>query len=302
MKLMVTPKSLDNLKALEEVGVNEFIVYYDPLSVKNASAFDIKEIKEACEYCDYKDVKLYVGITKMLHNRDLAVLDIFMTDIKEVKLDGIIYSDLAVYMTAKDLGVKHPLYYDGDMLATNSYTTTLVSADKVFLSKELYYEEIEAMAKNIEGDVVIHAQGLIGMFHSLRPLVTNYKDYLDIDVDTTSESNYLYDEERDLYYPIYENEKGSFILGGKEICLIDQIDLLDEIGVTTLKIDGFMQSEKYLLNISKAYIEAINLYNNQDKSIYKTAKGELLKVVEEESSRPLDKGFFFKPTLYKVKK
>jgi putative protease len=224
-----------------------------------------------------------------------------LLSIKEISFKGLIYTDYAVFTTALALGLTQSLYYDGDMLATNSYTASNLNDELVFVSKELYYEEIEEIATKVSGDVVVQVQGLIGMFHSMRPLVSNYKDYLSASFDEKSEQNSLYDEERDLYYPILETDDGSFIMGGKEIALIDQLDLLSEIKVGMLKIDGFMQSDEYVLEMSKTYLNALNELT-QDLSAYKANKSKYIKKVEEIGSRPIDKGFFFKPTLYKVKK
>ncbi len=301
MKLIVTPKDYDNLISLAQLGVKDFIVYPDTLAIKNASAFNCVDLKKASSYCQEHDYNLYLAINKILHNDDLESLTNLMRSLTELNVTGIIYADYAVYITAIELGLKIPLHYDGDMLATNSFTTTYINDELVFLSKELHFEEIEEISSKVKGDVCIQVQGLIGMFHSLRPLIKNYKDYLKADFDEKAFSNQLYDEERDLYYPILETKDGSFIMGGKEVCLIDQLDLLDEIKVTYLKIDGFMQSSEYLNKVSTAYLKAIELYQN-DKSGYKEGKKEFIKEVEDISSRPLDKGFFFKPTLYKVKK
>lgn len=301
MKLIVTPTGFNNLKDLSKTGLNDFIVYLDRLAVKNASAFSLSEFSEVVTFCNEQGHNLYLSINKMLHNRDLDDLDEILASVKEMVFKGLIYTDYAVYTSALALGLTQALYYDGDMLATNSFTASNLNDELVFVSKELYYEEIEEIAAKVSGEVVVQVQGLIGMFHSMRPLVSNYKDYLSTSFDVKSEQNSLYDEERDLYYPILETDDGSFIMGGKEIALIDQLDLLGEIKVGMLKIDGFMQSDDYVLEISKTYLNALNELNH-DITAYKSNKAEYIKKVEDIGSRPIDKGFFFKPTLYKVKK
>jgi len=301
MKLIVTPKNIVNLQALNDIGVKDFIVSLDMLAVKNTSSLSINNFKKIVDYCTQHDCNVYLSLNKMLHNKDLSLLDEVLNQIVGLSFSGIIYSDYAVYTTALEKGIMVPLFYDGDMIATNSFTTSFLNKDLVFLSKELHFEEIEVVANTLKTDVCVQVQGLIGMFHSIRPLVSNYKDYLKADFNAKSLQNRLYDEERDLFYPIIENENGSFIMGGKEIALIDQLDLLDEINVTHLKIDGFLQTEEYILEVSRLYLDALEKYQT-DKGGYKEQKKDYMERLTLVGSRPMDKGFFFKPTLYKVKK
>jgi putative protease len=110
---------------------------------------------------------------------------------------------------------------------------------------------------------------------------------------------FLHDKERENKYPIFEDENGTHIMSPNDICIIDELQDMLEAGVDSFKIDGILKSSEYILAVTKAYREAIDLYF-KDEELYEDKKEELLAAIEEiqPPNRPLDTGFFFKETFY----
>jgi putative protease len=113
------------------------------------------------------------------------------------------------------------------------------------------------------------------------------------------EKMFLHDKERANKYPIFEDENGTHIMSPNDICIIDELQEMLEAGVDSFKIDGILKSPEYILAVTKAYREAIDLYF-EDPDLYDSKKDELLAAMEEiqPANRPLDTGFFFKETVY----
>jgi putative protease len=72
---------------------------------------------------------------------------------------------------------------------------------------------------------------------------------------------HLVEEKREgEYYPIYEDEKGTYIMNSKDLCMIEHIPELMETGVVSFKIEGRMKSSYYVATVCKAYREAVDNY------------------------------------------
>ena len=93
------------------------------------------------------------------------------------------------------------------------------------------------------------------------------------------------------YYPIGEDENGTFIMNSKDLCLIDEIDKLIEAGVDSFKIEGRMKTVFYVATVIRSYRQAIYAYYNgvYNKEIAKKYMDEIKKA----SHRHFTKGFFY---------
>ena len=92
------------------------------------------------------------------------------------------------------------------------------------------------------------------------------------------------------YFPIFEDEKGSYILNSKDLCLIEHLDKLSNAGVTSFKIEGRAKSSYYVATVTNAYRMATDILENQDKYVLpEWIKDELTKV----SHRHYHEGFLF---------
>jgi U32 family peptidase len=141
------------------------------------------------------------------------------------------------------------------------------------------------------------------MFQSKRSLLGNYYEYqgkvMEIENRKMEKNMFLHDNERENKYPIFEDENGTHIMSPNDICIIDELQEMLEAGVDCFKIDGILKTSDYLIAVTKAYREALDLYF-QDPDLYEDKKDELLEAIEEiqPANRKLDTGFFFKETVY----
>ena len=159
--------------------------------------------------------------------------------------------------------------------------------------------------QHAKGEVEILVHGAICMFQSRRNLVGNYLKFQGQVVEkvkSREEGLMLFDPERSLYYPVYEDQQGTHIFNGSDVCMID--DLADFIDgeIDSLRIDGVLKSKEYLINVTKAYRFAIDLCV-EDRQKYNQVGRALYKKIEEiqPKHRELDRGFFYKPSIYKNK-
>ena len=85
-------------------------------------------------------------------------------------------------------------------------------------------------------------------------------------------------------YPIEEDERGTYILNSKDLCLIEHIKELQDAGICSLKIEGRMKSDYYVASVVNAYRRALDGNNKME-----VLKEEL----EKTSHRRYTTGFIF---------
>jgi putative protease len=157
--------------------------------------------------------------------------------------------------------------------------------------------------ENAEVEIEVQVHGMSCMFQSKRSLLGNYYEYqgkvMEIENRKMEKNMFLHDKERENKYPIFEDENGTHIMSPNDICIIDELQEMLEAGVDSFKIDGILKSSEYILEVTKAYREAIDLFS-EDPDAYDDKKDELLAAIEaiQPANRSLDTGFYFKETVY----
>ena len=170
-----------------------------------------------------------------------------------------------------------------------------MGAKRVVLARELSLAEIAEIRarvpKDLEIEVFVH--GAMCVSFSGRCLISNYLTHRDPNRGQCAQpcrwSYHLMEETRPgQYFPVFEDERGTFILNSKDMCMIDHIKELAEAGVDSLKIEGRAKSAYYVSVITNAYRRAVDIFN---------AGGELTESVRSEvfkvSHRDYCTGFFF---------
>jgi putative protease len=164
-------------------------------------------------------------------------------------------------------------------------------------------ESIIEIKENAEVEIEVLVHGMTCMFQSKRSLLGNYFEYqgkeMEIENRKQQKNMFLHDIERQNKYPIFEDENGTHIMSPNDVCIIDELQEMLEAGVDSFKIDGILKSSEYILAVTKAYRQAMDLFY-LDPEKYENQKDVFLSQMEEiqPPNRLLDTGFFFKETVY----
>ena len=145
-------------------------------------------------------------------------------------------------------------------------------------------------------ELEVFGHGAMCMSYSGRCLISNYMTGRDANRgDCAHPCRYKYhlvEETRPgEYFPVYEDEDGTFIMNSKDLCMIEHIPEFVESGINSLKIEGRMKGIYYVANIIRAYRQAIDSYY-QDPENYQFDES-LLDEIKKASHRDFTKGFFF---------
>ncbi|WP_040207878.1 peptidase U32 family protein [Neobacillus jeddahensis] len=305
-ELLVTPLNVDGILPLAEAGADAFVVGEQRYGLRLAGEFNREDVKKAIEFAHSKGKKVYVAMNAIFHNEKIAELGDYIQFVQEAKADAIIFGDPAVLMTAKEVAPEMKLHWNTETTGTNWYTCNYwgkKGAKRAVLAREINMDAIIEMKENAEVEIEVQVHGMSCMFQSKRSLLGNYYEYqgkvMEIENRKMEKNMFLHDKERENKYPIFEDENGTHIMSPNDICIIDELQEMLEAGVDSFKIDGILKRPEYILAVTKAYREAIDLFVD-DPDTYEDKKDELLATIEEiqPENRSLDTGFFFKETVY----
>ena len=305
-ELLVTPKSINHIETLIELGADAFVIGEEKFGLRLAWEFKEPELREAIKIIHEHGKKAYVAVNAIFHNEHIADLEAYIDLLHELNVDRIIFGDPAVLMAVKEQENPIPLNWNAETIVTNHFQCNYWGergANRAVLARELSIEEVIEIKKNSNVEIEVQVHGMTCMFQSKRKLLGNYFMYQDkvMKIENREENKdmLLYDEERSNKYPIYEDSNGTHIMSPNEICLIEDLEELLEANIDSLKIDGVLQTEEYINVATEQYRQAIDLYN-EDPELYEDEKFMLLEPIEDvqKDHRPMDQGFLFKQTVY----
>jgi U32 family peptidase len=305
-ELLVTPTSLSDIEPLAQAGADAFIIGEQKFGLRIAGEFSQEEIKKAITTAHGFGKKVYVAMNAIFHNDKIGDLEEYISFLKDAEADAIVFGDPAVLMAARSAAPDMKLHWNTETTATNWYTCNYwgrKGAKRAVLARELSMDAIVEIKENAEVEVEVQVHGMTCMFQSKRSLLGNYFEYqgkvMEVENRKQQKNMFLHDTERHNKYPIFEDENGTHIMSPNDMCIIDELGEMIEAGVDSFKIDGVLKSTHYVVEITKLYRKAIDLFVKNEEQ-YEDVKDELLEEAKklQPENRPLDTGFFFKETVY----
>lgn len=266
-----------------------------------AGNFSDDEIIEAVDYAHKLNKKVYVTVNIFPHNDDLEGLDEYLQFLYDSKVDGIILSDPGVFLIAQKTVPKMEIHISTQANNVNYKSAMFwheLGAKRIVLGRELTLEEIKEIRQNTPDSLELEAfiHGAMCISYSGRCLLSNYMTGRDSNRGECAHpcryKYYIMEEKRPgQYMPIYEDERGTYIMNSMDLCMIEHIPDVYEAGVTSLKIEGRMKSAFYVASVVKAYRQAIDEYMEKGKEYKFNTKW--LKYLNRASHRQFSTGFYY---------
>lgn len=272
-----------------------------------AANFSIDTMKQAIDKAHDMGKKVYVTCNTLPRNDEVARMPAYLQQLESIGVDALIVSDVGVLMMAKEHAPNTEIHISTQAGVVNYQTANALyqlGARRVVLARELTLEEIQTICENIpkDMDVEVFVHGAMCMSFSGRCLLSDYFTHRDANRGACSQpcrwGYHLVEEKRPgEYFPVFEDENGSYILNAKDLCLLEYIDALIKAGVTSLKIEGRGKAAYYTAVVTNAYRMATDLYC-QDPANYKLPAW-LMDEVCKVSHRRYSTGFLLDtPTQY----
>lgn len=302
-ELLIPASSLEVLKTAVIFGADAVYIGGEAFGLRaKAKNFSMDEMREGIAFAHEHDVKVYVTANILAHNYDLAGVREYFEELKEIKPDGLIIADPAIFEIAGEVCPEIERHISTQANNTNYGTFNFwykQGATRVVTARELSLEEIKEIRTNIPEDMEIETfvHGAMCISYSGRCLLSNYMVGRDANQGAcTHPCRWKYSIVEETrpgeYYPVFENERGTYIFNSKDLCMIEHIPELIEAGVDSLKIEGRMKTALYVATVARTYRKAIDDYK-KDPELYKKNMPWYLDQISNCTYRQFTTGFFF---------
>ena len=302
LELLSPAGDFERLQAAINFGADAVYLAGSQFGMRTSpSNFNDELLPNAIATAHQMGVKVYLTCNTLPRNNEFKQLPHFLELARDAKIDAFIISDLGVldlaqkYAPDVDIHISTQAGIVNFMSARRLYD---MGAKRVVLARELSLDEIaEIRAKtnsNLEIEAFVH--GSMCVSFSGRCLISNYLANRDSNRGDCCQpcrwKYYLTEETRPgEYFPIIENDTGTYILNSKDLCMIKYIPELANAGITSFKIEGRAKSAYYTAVVTNAYRHAIDGFL-QDPSNY-VLPSWILDELEKVSHREYSTGFFF---------
>ncbi len=306
LELLAPAGDLEKLKIAVDYGADAVYFGGEMFSLRaGAGNLTIEEIEDGVAYAHERNVKCHMTFNIFAHNEDIAPLSDYLQRIKHIPVDAYIVSDPGVIALIKEAVPDAELHLSTQANMTNYVTANFWHSQgvkRIVLARELTFGEIKDIRSRIPESMDLEAfiHGAMCISYSGRCLLSNFM--IDRDANRGQCAHpcrwkyRLVEEQRPgEYYPVEEDERGTYIMNSKDLCMLEHIPDIVEAGVSSAKIEGRMKSVFYVATIVSAYRRAIDAYyEDPDNYVFDPSWMTELKKV---SRREFTTGFYYnKPT------
>lgn len=270
-ELMIPASSLEVLKTAVLFGADAVYIGGEVFSLRAKSKnFSKQDMIEGIAYAHAHGVKVYVTANILAHNRDLDEFEKYIGELKEIGPDALIISDPGVFAMAKRVWPDVEIHISTQANNTNYATFNFwhaLGAKRVVTARELSLEEIRQIRDNIPEDLEIETfiHGAMCISYSGRCLLSSFLAGRDANQGACTHpcrwKYALMEETRPgEYFPVFENERGTYIFNSKDLCMIEHIPDMIAAGIDSFKIEGRMKTALYVAVVTRTYRQAIDDY------------------------------------------
>ena len=257
----------ENLKINFAYGADAVYLSGQNYSLRNfASNFDDDGLKSAVGYAHSLEKKAYVTVNVFPRNADLAGIEAHLDFLKTIKPDAIIISDLGVLSIAKERCPQIPVHVSVQANNLNHREVKLwhsLGASRIILARELSINEIKEIHEAVpEMELEVFVHGAVCMSYSGRCLLSDYMTGRSANSGECTQScrwSYKLIEEKrpGEYMEISQDNRGTYIMNSKDLCLINRLREFIEAGVISFKIEGRMKGSHYCAVTAFAYKQGL---------------------------------------------
>ncbi len=228
------------------------------------------EMESGLAYAHERGKKVYITVNILAHNRDIDKLPPYLEELQQIKVDGLIISDPGVIRLASKYAADIPITVSTQANVSNYESAALyreLGASRIVLARELSLDEIIVIKKRVEIELEMFVHGAMCVSYSGRCLLSHYMTGRSANLGACAQPcRYQYsvvEEKRPgQYYPIEEDERGSYLFNSRDLCLLEYIPQLIEAGIDAFKIEGRMKSPLYVAALARVYRQALDRSRN----------------------------------------
>jgi len=233
-----------------------------------AGNFTPEELPQAVKFAHDHGVKAHVTVNIMPRNDEIAQLPEYLSRLDDAGVDALIVADLGAFTLAGKYAPHCERHISTQQSIANYECAQAwfdLGATRVVLARECSLKEVAEIRKKVDPKLEIETfgHGAMCVSYSGRCLLSNYMTGRDSNRGACAQPcRYQYalmEEKRPgEYFPVYEDEKGTYILNSRDMCMIDHLKDLMDAGVDCIKIEGRAKSAYYAAIVTGAYRHCID--------------------------------------------
>ena len=262
IELLSPAGSLEKLKIALLYGADA--VYFGGRNYSlraNAKNLGLSEIKEACDYAHNLGKKVYVTVNIVFHNEDVDGLVDYLLELEKCKVDAIIVSDPLVINIVHENKINIPIHISTQYSTVNYEAVNFwknLGVERVVLGREVSREEIKEIIDKTGVEVETFVHGAMCASYSGRCVLSNYFTNRDANRGGCSQiCRWNFDLCVDGKKIDTETQ---FTMCSKDLCMLECLSDMIDIGISSLKIEGRMRSIYYIATVVNTYRRAIDEY------------------------------------------
>ena len=263
-----------------------------------AGNFAPEELPGAVAFAHSHGVRVHVTVNTMPRNHEISCLPAYLEQLQEAGVDALILADMGAFSLAGKYAPRCERHVSTQASVANYVCAGAwydLGAKRVILARELSLAEIREIRDKTPADLELEAfvHGAMCVSYSGRCLLSNYMTGRDSNRGACAQpcryQYYLMEEKRPgEYFPVFEDEKGTYILNSRDMCMIDHVGELMDAGLSSMKIEGRAKSAYYAAIVTGAYRHVID-----DVAAGRTVDPVWRNEVEHVSHRRYSTGFYF---------
>ena len=266
-ELLAPAGNMEKLRTTVHYGADAVYLGGKNFSLRQkAGNFSLEEMAAARDFLRPRGVKLYVTVNIFAHNADFAAFEHYLRQLEALGVDALIVADPGIFDQVRRLLPKMAVHISTQANVTNLYAARFwlaLGARRLNLARELSFTEIAAIRSGVAGELEVFVHGALCISYSGRCMLSNYLTGRDANRgECAHPCRYRYallEEKRPgQYFPVEEDERGTYIFNAKDLCLLPRLPLLVAAGIDSLKIEGRMKSVYYAGGVTRVYRAALD--------------------------------------------
>lgn len=304
IELLAPAGDLEKLKTAVDYGADAVYFGGEMFSLRaGAGNFSEEDMRRGISYAHERGVKCHLTLNIFPHNEDIVPIEKYLDRIKDIGIDAFIVSDPGTIMTVMEMVPDAEVHLSTQANMTNRKTAEFwkeIGVSRIVLARELTLGEIREINESVDIETESFVHGAMCISYSGRCLLSNFMTERDANRGMCAHPcrwKYRLEEEKrpGQYYPIEEDDRGTYIMNSRDLCMVEHMADVIESGVSSVKIEGRMKSMFYVATVTQAYRRAIDAYY-EDPENY-CVDPAWLEEVKKVSHREFTTGFYYnRPT------
>lgn len=260
---------------------------------QRAQNFSLEELPGAVKLAHEWNARVFVTCNAYAHDKDLEELPAYARALEEAGVDAVIVSDLGVLSIIKQYAPSVALHISTQASVSNTEAAKVLyglGARRIVCAREMSLEEIAQLKRSIPEDmeVEVFVHGAMCMAISGRCLISDYLTGRSANQGHCVQPcrwEYVLEETSrpGQYFPIEEDESGTYLMNSKDLNMLEHLDKLIEAGIDSIKIEGRVKKAFYVATVVNAYRHVLD---GENPELWASE-------LETISHRPYSTGFFF---------